>query len=365
MFNPSLLLVSALFFLALVSVLYVGAWLATNALSRRASRSHAKAKRVWMTALVLPPLLALVPTALGATMRHLHDAAVLPHHNPGCRVVFTRLSALGNLGGGETLGTFVSAAAWLLVLTGVFLLFRLVRATRRLEQGIAPFLRPPSPRLVRALERVAPALPGLPVGRFFECPLPAAYSSVLGFWRARCVLSQEFVAHTTEEELDAVVAHEGSHLRGRDVFATFLVGALNCLFFFLRPVRLLGRAWREAAELAADDAAVAATKRPLAMASAILKASGVPVGVANVALPTVAIPFADEAACPPAKRVERLLAQAQHASLAPIVEGRAQVLGGWLATGVFAGIGAALLLSAEAACLSHCSLELVGRLLGT
>ena len=62
-------------------------------------------------------------------------------------------------------------------------------------------------------------------------------------------------------EAIAIVAHEASHLRGRDVLSTFLVGSLNCLFFFLRPVRLLSRRWREATELACDAATVNTTAR--------------------------------------------------------------------------------------------------------
>lgn len=365
MLNPPLVLVSALFFLALVSGLYVISWLAATAVLRAGQGRicHARAKRVLMTALVLPPILALVPTVTGATLQHLHgSAAASQHHNAACRDMYSWLSGFGGLGSGGLTSGIINGTAWVLIATGAFLLVRLLWATYRLERGMTPYLLAPSPRLVRALERVAPTLPGLPVRRFFECPIPAAYSSVLGFWHPRCVLSQEFGASATDEELDAVVAHEGSHLRGKDVLSTFVVGALNCLFFFLRPVRLLGRRWREAAELACDDAAVAATGQPLAMAAAILKASGVPLR-GRRSLPAVALPFADEAACPPTVRVERLIARAQQASLAPRVESRTQVLGGWLVTLAFAVVGLSLLLSAGAACFAHCSLEAVERFL--
>jgi hypothetical protein len=151
------------------------------------------------------------------------------------------------------------------------------------------------------------------------------------------------------------------------VQTTFLVGMVNCLFFYLRPVRLLGRRWREEAELACDDQAVQVTRQPLAMASAILRASGVPVATTNGVgrrLPAVALAFADEAACSPGKRVERLLAQAQHASLpAAAGEPRRAVVGGWLATAGLTAFGASLLRSDEAACFAHCSLEAIARLL--
>ena len=75
MLNPPLLLVSALFFLALASVLYAGSWLIASAVLRllRGRISHTAAKRVLVAALVLPPLLAFLPTLSGATLRISHD----------------------------------------------------------------------------------------------------------------------------------------------------------------------------------------------------------------------------------------------------------------------------------------------------
>lgn len=376
MLNPPLVLVSALFFLALVSVLYLTAWLLAMALLRlgRGRLSHAGAKRVLMTALVLPPVLALLPTVSGATLRHMHDGGGggAAHHTQGCRAMFEGFAALERFGGGGSAASIlVNTATWGLLLVGAFLVARLVRATVRLERGILPFLNAPSARLAQSLKRVQAGMPRFPADRFFECPIPAGYSSVLGFLRARCVLSQAFVASASvsDEELDGVVAHEAGHLLGRDVGATFVAGVLNCLFFFLRPVRLLARQWRKAAELAADDAAVAATGNPLAVAAAILKVSGSLPTSGSAAflttrLPAVTLPFADESACPPSVRVERLLAQAQRAAaFAPQSESRLQIFGGWAATGALAALGAALLLSAEAACVSHCTLEAVSRIL--
>jgi Zn-dependent protease with chaperone function len=376
MLNPPLLLVSALFFLALASVLYVGAWLVATALLRvLAGRiSHAGAKRVLIAALVLPPLLAFVPTLSGATLRHIHHAAAAAspqHHSGFCQQMFSRAFEVGGLAGygvaGPVVGAVANAAAWVLIAVGTFLTLRLLLATVRLERGLAPYQSAPSPRLAKALARVGKRLPGLPARRFFECPIPSAYSSALGFWKPRCVLSRDLVAQASDEELDAIVAHEASHLRGGDVQTTFLVGMVNCLFFYLRPVRLLGRRWREEAELACDDQAVQVTRQPLAMASAILRASGVPVATTNGVgrrLPAVALAFADEAACSPGKRVERLLAQAQHASLpAAAGEPRRAVVAGWFLTAGLTAFGASLLRSDQAACFAHCSLEAIARLL--
>lgn len=372
--NPPLILVSALFFLALASALYLAAWLVAGLVVHlgRHRLSPAANKRVLMTALVLPPTLAALPTWGGATLRHSHSAAAVEHHSMACQQMFTRLFAEEGAGPGGTVGELwgvvVNGAAWLFVLVGLFLVLRLIRATAQLEGGLLRYLGPPSPKLSEALARVGRHMPDIVTRRFFECPFPAAYSGVLGLRQVRCVLSRDFVAQATEDELDAVIAHEASHLRAHDVPATFVLAVLNCLFFPLRPVRLLTRRWREAAELACDDAAVAVTRQPLAMAAAILRVSGCPVPASvtparSRSLPAVVMPFADETACSPGKRVERLLAQAKQASFPRVSESPIQVWMAWAATLALGGIGVSLLLSAQVICYAHCSLETVARLL--
>ena len=367
--NPPLLFVSGLFFLALSSALYVAAFLAATALLRAGRRwvSHARAKQVLLASLLLPPLLAAVPTLSGAMLRHSHARPLLEHHSAACSQLFTDLLATWDGSGSEMIsraaGYFINGLAWLLVALGLVYLVRLVVATLRLERGLMPYLSIPSARLARSVahvgrrSRVNGAL-------FFECPIPAAYSSVLGLRHTRCVLSQELVAAATDEELNAIVAHESMHLRARDVEATFLVSLLNCLFFYLRPVRLLARRWREETELACDAAAVQVVGDPLAMAAAILRVSGTPASTRlSGPLPAVALAFADESACLTAKRVESLIAQAQRSALPAARETRLQSGGGWVVTLALAAVGISLLLSPEAVCYAHCSLEAAAHLL--
>jgi len=72
--NPPLLLVSGLFFLALSSLLSVAAFLAATAILRVGRRriSHSRAKQVLLASLLLPPILAAVPTFRAATLHHSH-----------------------------------------------------------------------------------------------------------------------------------------------------------------------------------------------------------------------------------------------------------------------------------------------------
>ena len=369
MVNPPLILVSALFFLALVSGLYLGSWMAASAFLRlrRGRPSHAAHKRLLLTALLFPPLVAGGLTLSGATLLHSHALPALTHHSEGCRQTFLRLLALRSLldGGeaGSPAGLLVSGFSWALVLFGAALIGRLAWATLSLERGIAPYLLEASPRLAASVDRVSRCLKGLPALPFYECAIPMSYSSLLGGFRTRCVLSQDLVEAASDEELDAVVAHEACHLRMGDVRATFVVGLLNCLFFYLRPVRILSRRWREETELACDAAAVAATGQPLAMARAILKANGVRVSGASEAhpLPAVALAFSDEVVCSPAKRVEILLEKAQERSVPPS-ETALQMAFGWTISLLLAGVPILLMVSPEAACYVHCSLEAVALL---
>ncbi|MBC8142461.1 MAG: M48 family metalloprotease [Armatimonadetes bacterium] len=372
--NVALIGASALFYLALVSVFYLFTFVAVSASRRILSRApQSLCKRVTLLALLLPPVAALLPTVAGVVLRHSHGSAamatathrlpaeaatVAAHHTMACALIFERVGSLTSFGtDSHVVSGVLGAAAWLLAGAGIFYAARLAVATLRLETGIAPHLSVPSPALLASLERVNQrlALPAPLRRRFFECALPPERSSVMGLTRARCVLSREFIQTAPPEEVDALVAHEAGHLRSGDAYAAFAVGVLNCLFFFLRPVHLLGRRWREAAELAADDVAVRGTGNdPLAVASAILRIKGTS---ASVALPASLLSFADEATSAQT-RVERLLAQAE-AEPAVRRETGAQMVFAWGATGLLSLLGAGLLVSSEAACVAHCALELL------
>jgi beta-lactamase regulating signal transducer with metallopeptidase domain len=366
--NPPLLIVSGLFFLALSSVLYVTTFLAAIAVLRVGRRriSHTRAKQVLLAALLLPPILAAVPTFSGVTFHHSHARPLLEHHNAACSELFTGLLAANHMGGSEIVrlsGMFVNGFAWLLVALGLVFLMRLIVATVRLERGLTPHLSRPSTRLARALAHIG-RRSQVNAAQFYECPIPASYSSVLGVTRTRCVLSKELIAAATDDELDAIVAHESAHLRLRDVEATFLVSILTCLFFYLRPVHLLARRWREETELACDADAITVTGNPLAMATAILRVSGTPPStVLSRPLPAVSLAFADESAGLTARRVENLISQAQKSASRGLVETRLHTVGSWALTLTLAGLGIMFLLSPQAVCWAHCSLEAVAHYL--
>ena len=357
MVNPPLLFVSALFFLGVSALLYSGACLLIKViLGARPGQSPHRNRWLLSMALILPPVSAGAFTAGGAFLRHSHAPGAL-HQNVYCGEI-AHFLALPEGKLPVLLGLLVQGAAWLLVAWGVLTMVRLVRATIALERGLSPYLHPPSEKLSAALSR----LPGdthCTGLEFFESDIPMAFSCLIGIRRIRCVLSRQLVASATREELECIVLHEINHFRSGDVRRTLVVGMLNCLFYYLPPVSLLSQRWREETELACDAATARATGAPLALASAILRTQGVPVYGRH--LPGTTLGFAEETACSPQKRVERLLAYAQGGSAAiemPGVDARQ-----WIPMAILLFAGLLLLLSPDSLCMAHCSLEAVSRTL--
>ena len=356
MVNPALLLVSAVFFLAMSAVFYVLSWMAVTFLLRQ----DAGAARRWhrsalFAALTLPPLGAGVLTTGGVFLRHSHAPDHL-HHSVYCSDI-ARLLAVPEGKIPVAVGLLLQGAAWLLLGWGIASGLRLLWATRSLERELRPFLKPPTLKLAAALDYVGADsdLGGL---EFFEADIPPARSCLLGLRRVRCVLSAELVATSKDEELSAIILHERSHYHAGDVWRTILTGLLNCVFFYMRPLRLLSRRWREETELACDAATTTRTGDPLALASAILRVQGAK-AQANP-LPSVILGFAEDAACSPHKRIERLLAYAEQTATPP-AETRGARLWQWALTGVLALMGLLLLLTPQALCTAHCSLEAIAR----
>lgn len=91
-----------------------------------------------------------------------------------------------------------------------------------------------------------------------------------GIFRPKVLLSGAAAAILTANELRAALRHEFAHLRRRDNFRKLCV---QCAPF--PGMRELETGWLEAAEMAADDRAVASTGEALDLASALIKLSRV------------------------------------------------------------------------------------------
>ncbi|MGH8898694.1 MAG: M56 family metallopeptidase [Egibacteraceae bacterium] len=74
-----------------------------------------------------------------------------------------------------------------------------------------------------------------------------------------------------DHELEGLIAHEFAHIRRCDTLLGLTVGAVRDLAFFLPPLHFAARWLRSEQEESADDLATTYTRRPVALASSILK----------------------------------------------------------------------------------------------
>ncbi len=118
--------------------------------------------------------------------------------------------------------------------------------------------------------------------RVIDGPKPVAFCA--GLLRPRIYVSTGTVATLGELELRAVVAHEGHHARLRDPLRVFFARALSDGLFFLPALRPLSERYTALAELAADRAAVRASRDDAApLASALLSFEAADPAVVGIA----------------------------------------------------------------------------------
>lgn len=87
--------------------------------------------------------------------------------------------------------------------------------------------------------------------------LPIAHAFCLGFWQPHIWLTTGLVNLLSNEELDAVLAHEAYHCRQRDPLRLLLIRTCKAAFFFLPLIGDLTQAAELQQEVGADRAAIA------------------------------------------------------------------------------------------------------------
>lgn len=92
-----------------------------------------------------------------------------------------------------------------------------------------------------------------------------------GLLKPRVYLSRGTLAQLSRTELEAVVAHEVHHLRGRDPLRQLLLRSLADALFFLPVLKEMTARYVALRELAADEAAIEALAERRSIASALLR----------------------------------------------------------------------------------------------
>ncbi|MGH3440560.1 MAG: M56 family metallopeptidase [Nitriliruptorales bacterium] len=174
-------------------------------------------------------------------------------------------------------GTYVSFApvAWPLIglwatITSLRVLRRLV-SVRRLQRVAAAPSAERDPHLERVTRLVAARLhvPAPRVVVVEGCPGAAA---LVGIRRPTVIVDSTMLAELDDEELEGLIAHELAHLHRRDNLLALAIGVVRDLFFFVPGGRWVFRRLCQERELAADQLAITATRRPGALASGLVKA---------------------------------------------------------------------------------------------
>jgi Zn-dependent protease with chaperone function len=126
------------------------------------------------------------------------------------------------------------------------------------------------PALIAMTRRLAASLqvPPPTVGVVADCP-GGAY--VVGTRRPLVVVGRELMERLDDEELEGVLAHELAHVKRHDNLVSTALGILRDLTFFVPGGGWAIRQLHRERELAADQVAIRATRRPGALASGLLK----------------------------------------------------------------------------------------------
>ncbi len=189
--------------------------------------------------------------------------------------------------------TFVLAACSLLILSAG--MFRVLRAQARTERAVDEW----TPRVTNS---EATCIGTQKAGPALSASNGAPALILVGIRKPRVMISAMARIVLSGDELQVAIRHELAHMRSRDNLKKALISATP-----FPGMSGLESAWREASELAADDAAVANRQNALDLAAALIKlsrsSSRSPRQWSEPALASGLV----SGACSISRRVERLL----------------------------------------------------------
>ena len=131
-------------------------------------------------------------------------------------------------------------------------------------------LHPPGKELEAEFESIASKM-GIASAelRLSESAIPVSFTSQTD--KPIVVMSEKLLSLLKKDELEAVMAHELAHIRNSDTTLKALVTAYKTVLPIDPIVRLVEAAFHREREMAADETAAKTTKKPLSLASALLK----------------------------------------------------------------------------------------------
>lgn len=149
------------------------------------------------------------------------------------------------------------------------------RTRRRLTGELVRDEEPPK-RL-----RDAALAAGVPRVRLLETPQPRAYT--FGYLRPTVGMSRGLLDRLDDSELEAVLRHEGAHVRKRDPLRMLVVATITRALLFAPLIGRLSEGFQIAKEIDADQAVIAGMGSRRALVSALIAAGQTPNGAGAVA----------------------------------------------------------------------------------
>ncbi len=93
----------------------------------------------------------------------------------------------------------------------------------------------------------------------------------IGLLRPKIYISTGLIKELLEEEINAIIVHEQHHVHNKDPLRLFIISFIKDTFFFLPLGHYLKEVFYMTKELAADKNVVTVTRKPVNLASVLLK----------------------------------------------------------------------------------------------
>jgi len=105
--------------------------------------------------------------------------------------------------------------------------------------------------------------------RLLKSTIPLSF--VVEAAKPTVIMSESLLSLLTKDELEAVIAHEFAHVKNSDTMLKSLITAYRTILPLDPIIRMIEAAFHREREIFADETAARATRKPLSLASAILK----------------------------------------------------------------------------------------------
>jgi len=170
------------------------------------------------------------------------------------------------------LRTVFGTALLLAVLGGLPLSLLLTRFSPRIVLSRVKNLSPPKPATAISFDALRRTM-GVTDAELMISKTTVPISFAVEVHKPIIVMSEELLSLLKKDEIEAVMAHELAHVKNSDTALKAMVTAYKTALPQDPIIRLVEAAFHREREMVADETAARTTKKPLSLASALLKIS--------------------------------------------------------------------------------------------